>query len=381
MKQKAERDGLFSGNWKGKGEAKNVLKSVIATQQAAEKLEQRERHAAERKALQAQYKPLPQYKDWKEQPQIVGMKVRPLLDQHITRDKQVTVAQTLRALSHSVDARKHITYQLDHKNVFRDEGRTIAVLDLKSDAGIAAALATAQQKFGNVLELTGSDEFKRNAVAVAVANNLTCKFADPELEKLREQLQVEQYQAAREAIRAERDRLAAEHLEKSKVKDKAQEAEKQPPVHPSTTHEAVPPALEAQQPVLLDREIPPVDHLADIHQQIEAAKAAAHRHSMLAHSTTTEADHDAQGGGVIVASNEQFVAVQQGQSVKLYQTIELAKRMTYDGIDTGSWRFAPGNELTRKNGKDGMRTLLIEEREHMQSEAKREQERYNDLGR
>lgn len=381
VKQKAERDGLFSGNWKGKGEAKNVLKSVIATQQAAEKLEQRERHAAERKALQAQYKPLPQYKDWKEQPQIVGMKVRPLLDQHITRDKQVTVAQTLRALSHSVDARKHITYQLDHKNVFRDEGRTIAVLDLKSDAGIAAALATAQQKFGNVLELTGSDEFKRNAVAVAVANNLTCKFADPELEKLREQLQVEQYQAAREAIRAERDRLAAEHLEKSKVKDKAQEAEKQPPVHPSTTHEAVPPALEAQQPVLLDREIPPVDHLADIHQQIEAAKAAAHRHSMLAHSTTTEADHDAQGGGVIVASNEQFVAVQQGQSVKLYQTIELAKRMTYDGIDTGSWRFAPGNELTRKNGKDGMRTLLIEEREHMQSEAKREQERYNDLGR
>ena len=381
VKQKAEGDGLFSGNWKGKGEAKNVLKSVIATQQAAEKLEQRERHAAERKALQAQYKPLPQYKDWKEQPQIVGMKVRPLLDQHITRDKQVTVAQTLRALSHSVDARKHITYQLDHKNVFRDEGRTIAVLDLKSDAGIAAALATAQQKFGNVLELTGSDEFKRNAVAVAVANNLTCKFADPELEKLREQLQVEQYQAAREAIRAERDRLAAEHLEKSKVKDKAQEAEKQPPVHPSTTHEAVPPALEAQQPVLLDREIPPVDHLADIHQQIEAAKAAAHRHSMLAHSTTTEADHDAQGGGVIVASNEQFVAVQQGQSVKLYQTIELAKRMTYDGIDTGSWRFAPGNELTRKNGKDGMRTLLIEEREHMQSEAKREQERYNDLGR
>ena len=247
-KQKAERDELFKGNWKGKGEARNVLKSVIATQQAAEKLEQRERHAAERKALQAQYKPLPMYKQWKEQPQIVGMNVRPLIDQHIERDKQRTVAQTLRALSHSVDARKHITYQLDRRNVFRDEGRTIAVLDTKSDRGIAAALAVAQQKFGQTLELTGSDEFKRKAVAVAVENGLTCRFTDPALDKLREHLQHEKYRAERE--RMNRARMAAE---------KAQEAEKKAPApQPLQTiqqpREAVPlspaaQAPEAQQPV------------------------------------------------------------------------------------------------------------------------------------
>ena len=247
-KQKAERDELFKGNWKGKGEARNVLKSVIATQQAAEKLEQRERHAAERKALQAQYKPLPMYKQWKEQPQIVGMNVRPLIDQHIERDKQRTVAQTLRALSHSVDARKHITYQLGRRNVFRDEGRTIAVLDTKSDRGIAAALAVAQQKFGQTLELTGSDEFKRKAVAVAVENGLTCRFTDPALDKLREHLQHEKYRAERE--RMNRARMAAE---------KAQEAEKKAPApQPLQTiqqpREAVPlspaaQAPEAQQPV------------------------------------------------------------------------------------------------------------------------------------
>ncbi len=59
--------------------------------------------------------------------------------------------------------------------------------------------------------------------------------------------------------------------------------------------------------------------------------------------------------------------------VKLYQTIELAKRMTYDGLDTGPGWFAGGNKLERKNGKDGMRTLISEEREHMQSEAQRKQ--------
>lgn len=196
-KQKAERTDYFSGSWTGKGDAKNVLQSLVATLQAAEKLEQQERQRDERKELQAQYKPLPMYKQWKEQPQIVGLYVQPLIDQNITRDKQITVARTLRSMTSSVDARHHITYQLDRKDVFRDEGRTIAILDLQSERGIAAALATAQQKYGNVLVLTGSDAFKKNAVAVAVANNLTCRFTDPVLDKLRESLQQQKYEAER----------------------------------------------------------------------------------------------------------------------------------------------------------------------------------------
>lgn len=210
-KQKAERADIFKGNWKGKGTAKNLLKNLTATKQAAEKLELRERHGEERKELQAQYKPLPMYKQWKEQPQIVSLNVRPVSEQHSERSKQITVAQTLRALSHSIDERRHITYRIGGKAVFRDEGRTIAVLDTKSDRGIAAALAVAQQKYGQTLELTGSDAFKRKAVAVAVANNLTCKFTDPVLDELREQLQQEKYQAGRDVARAERDRTAAKN--------------------------------------------------------------------------------------------------------------------------------------------------------------------------
>ena len=197
---KGERDEVLSGSWKGKGDLRNAMQSVLATQQAALKLELSERQKTERKELQARYKPLPMYKQWKEQPLIVSEAVRPALDQRIERDRQpLALVQTLKSLSHRIDARGHVTYQSAGRDVFRDEGRTIQVLDLKSDRGIAAAIATAQQKFGPVLTLTGSPEFKQNAVAVAVANGLTCRFADPALDALRDRLQAERYQAERTA--------------------------------------------------------------------------------------------------------------------------------------------------------------------------------------
>lgn len=406
-KQKAERAVIFAGNWQGKGEAKNVLKSVVAIQQAAEKLELSEKHRDERKALQARYKSLPIYKQWKEQPKIVGLLVLPIIEQQNIRQKQISVAKTLRSLTSKVDARQRTTYQLNSKDVFRDEGRTITVLDLKSDAGIAAALAVAQQKFGNVLELTGSDEFKKNAVAVAVANGLNCRFTDPELDKLRAELQQQKYQAERDAERAKApeqppapaispsntpgpqalttaDRAELARAEKQAAREAQREAEAKAVVAPDADHQTLDtdPAPEEQQPdKTFDVEVPAIDYLADIQQQIEAAKAVADQSSMLAHSTTIEADHDAPGSGVIVASNYEFVAVRQREIVKLYRAAELVKHLTYDGIDVGSGRFAPGNELERKNGKDGMRTLLSEKRENMKSAEKKQKEADDSLGR
>lgn len=220
---KAERSSLLAGDWKGNGAAKNLLVSFTATQQAAQRLELLAQHKAERQALQARYKPLPMYRQWKDQPQIVSLHVLPASERRPVASTS-PVASTLRFLTSTVDARQHITYQLFRKDVFRDEGRTIAILDLNSEAGIAAALALGQEKFGNVLTLTGSAAFQHNAVALAVANGLSCRFADPSLDKLREILQQQKYQAQQDARQAERDRAAAEQLEKSKV------LEKQPPV-------------------------------------------------------------------------------------------------------------------------------------------------------
>lgn len=197
---KAERIERLAGNWNGKGEMRNALQSVLATQHGAAKLELLERHRAERKALQARYKPLPVYKQWKDQPMIVGVVVLPDDNGEVARNRQSpALARVLRSLSHTIDSRNHITYQFAGKAVFRDEGRTIKVLDLTSDQGIAAAVVTAQQKFGNVLTLTGSPEFQRDVVAIAVANGLTCRFADPQLDELRAQLQAAKYTSERTA--------------------------------------------------------------------------------------------------------------------------------------------------------------------------------------
>ena len=229
---KGERDEVLSGSWQGKGDLRNAMQSVLATQQAALKLELSERQKTERKALQERYKPLPMYKQWKEQPLIVSEAVRPALDQRIERDRQpLALVQTLKSLSHRIDTRGHVTYQSAGRDVFRDEGRTIQVLDLKSDRGIAAAIATAQQKFGPVLTLTGSPEFKQNAVAVAVANGLTCRFEDPALDALRDRLQAERYQAERTAAT---ERAAVERAARAVAAPaKAMNASFTPPRTPS----------------------------------------------------------------------------------------------------------------------------------------------------
>ena len=114
-------------------------------------------------------------------------------------------------------------------------------------------------------------------MAVAVANHLTCKFSDPELDKLREQLQQQKYQVERDAARAERERLAAERLETSKAKAKAEATALEKP--PTTMHPTIQqtrevasllaPALETQQPERSDKQITAIDYLADIQQHIE----------------------------------------------------------------------------------------------------------------
>ena len=179
------------------------------------------------------------------------------------------------------------------------------------------------------------------------------------------------------------DRAELARAEKQAARVAQREAEAKAVVAPDADHQTLDtdPAPEEQQPdKTFDVEVPAIDYLADIHQQTEAAKAKADPSSLLANSTTTEADYDAPASGVIVASNDEFMTVRQREIVKLYRVAELVKHLTYDGTDTGSGRFAPGNELERKNGKDGMRTLITEKRELMQTEEKRKLQREKSRG-
>ena len=381
----AEREKLMDKDWRGKGDLKNMLSSTIATKQAAEKLELREQHKEQREALHARYVPLPQYKVWQQQPRLLAPVAA--MQQHTSAPAQPErLSKIVMGLTHSQD-RRGVAYQYAGQELFIDQGRTLAIVkhEQQSTRQIAAALAVAQHKFGSVLEVTGPDEFKQRAIVAAVEHNLLVRFADPAMESQRVQMIEAKLQAERDAQRAQREQQERAVQKAAKVQAQEQAAEalaldaaREAAEQAEQCAAAQVPAPQAQQPNTLDEEIqaapvqpqpePEIDYLADIQQQIQAAKAKADPRSSLANSTTTEADHDAPGSGVIVASNDEFVAVQQREIVKLYRASELVKHLAYDGTDTGHGRFAVGNELERKNGKDGMRTLITEEREHMQTE-------------
>ncbi len=89
-----------------------------------------------------------------------------------------------------------VTYSQNGRDVLRDEGQHVAVLDQNSEEAIAAGLLLAREKFGPNLTLTGSPEFQRRVVAVAVAQGIPIKFVDPQLEAIRLQLTKEKRQAA-----------------------------------------------------------------------------------------------------------------------------------------------------------------------------------------
>ena len=407
IKLKTQRDEVLKGDWKNKGPERNALQSLLAPLQAAEKLELSDKHRAERKKLQAQYKALPLYKQWKEQPQIVSLHVLPVTQRSTATS---TVVSTLRSLTSTLDARKHITYQLDGGDVFRDEGRTIAILDLESNAGIAAALAIAQQKFGNVLTLTGSDEFKKNAVAVAVSNNLSCKFADPALDKLRDVLQQQKYKAEQDAAQAERQLQRTKELTQAPVHSPIQQQTREavPPVRINGHAEELPaPAPEAKQPEIkqsieLHEEVKTskqqpdpqpdtkpkhateIDYLDDIYKQLEIAAHTVSPYSPLHNLAiqATDEGHDKYIKSPILASNDQFIAVIINRQVQILKLEILNQNVEYEGHAEGVNRYAVNNEVRISPQSDGsIKRVVTEKREEMQTEKKKQRERDRGLGR
>lgn len=81
-----------------------------------------------------------------------------------------------------------VTYHAAGRELLRDTGRQVSVLDSRSDQAITAGLMLAAQKFGNTLTLTGPAGFQRRAVEIAVQQNMQVKFADPAAERYRQQL-------------------------------------------------------------------------------------------------------------------------------------------------------------------------------------------------
>lgn len=80
-------------------------------------------------------------------------------------------------IKYNIDANGYINYTLDDKIIIRDTGSRIDVFNSAGD-NAKLSLELAIMKFGNELDLSGSDDFKKQLVETAIKNNMKVTFID-----------------------------------------------------------------------------------------------------------------------------------------------------------------------------------------------------------
>ncbi|WP_027160377.1 LPD7 domain-containing protein [Methylobacter luteus] len=113
-----------------------------------------------------------------------------------------------------------VTYSRAGRDLLTDQGKTLKVHETDSNT-LETGLRLAQAKFGRVLEVQGSDEFKRQTALVAVAAGLNVEFTDKGMNKLMETHQT--HLAELKAREAELRALARAEREKATTAAKPQE--------------------------------------------------------------------------------------------------------------------------------------------------------------
>ena len=86
--------------------------------------------------------------------------------------------------------------------VIKDSGFNIKVSKSSTKNGLEAAILMAKYKYGTNLNITGSEEFKKNVIDIVVEKNIEITFSDPNLEKYKNILLGDKY----ERERSERER-------------------------------------------------------------------------------------------------------------------------------------------------------------------------------
>jgi hypothetical protein len=223
--------------WKGKGELRQAMQSILAAEQAGERASLKDRHQGERELLRERFAPYPDFEVWlreRGQPE--------LAEQWRYRDRDRETGKSLqqgedRGVGQGVDRRvgqipadqghevariraagvdrgqnsmsvvavprgirnyvAHIHGREVHYSrrdavesassgsdaavvAFVDKGREIEVHDSHSDDTLLAALELAAQKWGE-LSVSGSDDYKARCAALAVEHGF--RIVNPELQE------------------------------------------------------------------------------------------------------------------------------------------------------------------------------------------------------
>jgi hypothetical protein len=114
-------------------------------------------------------------------------------------DQEPRVLPDLRDVAARVERNGDVSYRwkVDTREAFRDQGQRIAFTDT-SDASIGAGLDLARAKWGETVELTGSQEYKERALRLAVTRGM--RVSNVELQELQRQV-IEELERAREPVR------------------------------------------------------------------------------------------------------------------------------------------------------------------------------------
>lgn len=214
--QKKHRGEVLQGSWKGRGELRNAMQSIVAAEQAAEKVILKERHQKEREQLRQQYRPYPDLEQWQRQqnrPELAEQwRYRAGPPQRIEGDRsEPPTPRDIRAyMPEIVGQQVHYTRKeniaLGGSASFVDKGRSIDIYDWRSRDSTLAALQLSAQKWGS-FQVTGNNEYKAMCTKLAAEHGF--KISNPELQ---------------ESIQQERQRIQQDRVQK--MQEKAQKIER-----------------------------------------------------------------------------------------------------------------------------------------------------------
>ncbi len=212
--QKAKRETILTGSWKGKGDLLNAMRSVLAAEQAAEKAGLKEGHQQAWKQLRQQYRPFPDYEQWlrqQQQPEQADVwRYRHTEPQRIQGDtNEPPTPRDIRAYTARIQGRQVHYFRKEEETQatgqsgiasFVDKGREIDIHDWRNRDCVLSALQLSAQKWGS-FRINGNPEYKALCVELAAEHGF--KINNPELQTGIENERQRLQQARAQAVQKE----------------------------------------------------------------------------------------------------------------------------------------------------------------------------------
>jgi hypothetical protein len=173
-----------------------------------------------------------------EQDQGTGDQVRPAEPWTAPHSAPIHRAPTI---TYQVHRNGDVTYQRDGRDMLRDAGRAVQLLQQDAQT-IETALRLAQQKFGSSLMLHGTQQFQEAAARVAAEVGLRVEFTDQRLNRIMQDRRAEL--EAQKARDADARKLAQDFARQRQGQEKARPHQvPEPPAGPHVDPEPPAPTL------------------------------------------------------------------------------------------------------------------------------------------